>query len=367
MAGWVTILGSAAVVLTVFDLIANLRSIDTRERVQKALSEPPLDGMGIDTQQVLSVMHVLAMVAAGCATAAAILGWHVLHRNKQARLWLSVLAVPLFLAGLVTGGFLSSMVAVAVVMLWTRPARDWFDGRAPSPALDGGLRERQPPDQQTPPSSPSAPTPYRGFGSQGGGPSDTPTAPQPHPQGQPGGQDAPGGPTYPPAPGGWPAAQQPPAQQRVGVPFVTARPREVLQACLITWVFSGVVVLAMALVLISFAADPSLIDDVYSSDRRFADSGLTADQIRSYSLGLALVFGLWALAAAALAVLVMLGRRWARYVLIASSVLTALLTLVMVVAAPVLLVVTLAGVATAVLLTRPAVGAWFAQRTGPTP
>ena len=90
---------------------------------------------------------------------------------------------------------------------------------------------------------------------------------------------------------------------------------------MITWVFSGVVVLAMALVLISFAADPSLIDDVYSSDSRFAESGLTADQIRSYSLGLALVFGLWALAAAALAVLVMLGRRWARYALIASSVL----------------------------------------------
>ena len=150
MAGWVTILGSAAVVLTVFDLIANLRSLDTRERVQKAISEPPLDGMGIDTQQVLSVMHVLAMVAAGCATAAAILGWHVLRRNKQARLWLSVLAVPLFLAGLVTGGFLSSMVAVAVVMLWTRPARDWFDGRAPSPVLDGARQDRQDPDRQDP-------------------------------------------------------------------------------------------------------------------------------------------------------------------------------------------------------------------------
>ena len=64
----------------------------------------------------------------------------------------------------------------------------------------------------------------------------------------------------------------------------------------------------------------------------------------------------------------MLGRTWARYALIGSSVLTALLTLVMVVAAPVLLLVTFAGVATAVLLTRPAVGAWFAaQRSGPTP
>ena len=74
MAGWVTILGSAAVVLTVFDLIANLRSIDTRERVQKMLSEPPLDGTGLGLQTVLSVMHVTAMVAAGCATAAIVLG-----------------------------------------------------------------------------------------------------------------------------------------------------------------------------------------------------------------------------------------------------------------------------------------------------
>jgi hypothetical protein len=368
MAGWVTILGSAAVVLTVFDLIANLRSLDTRERVQKAISEPPLDGMGIDTQQVLTVMHVVAMVAAGCATAAAILGWHVLHRNKQARLWLSVLAVPLFLAGLVTGGFLSSMVAVAVVMLWTRPARDWFDGRASAPTPDGPRRDRpdadrQDPHRPMPPPPPSTPTAYQGFGSQGGHPGGTVQAPpdQQH------GQARPGGPTYPPAPGGWPAAQQPPAQQHAGVPFVTARPREVLQACVITWVFSGLVVVAMSLVLISFAADPSLIDDVYSSDSRFADSGLTAEQIRSYSLGLALVFGLWALASAALGVLVMLGRGWARYALIVSSVLASLLTLVMVLAAPVLLLVTLAGVATAVLLTRPAVAAWFAQRTGPTP
>jgi len=148
---------------------------------------------------------------------------------------------------------------------------------------------------------------------------------------------------------------------------VTARPREVVQACVITWVVAGLVVMAMALVLISFAADPSLVDDVYSSDDRFAESGLTADQIRSYSLGLALVFGLWSLGATAVAVLVMLGRPWARYALIGSSVLSALLTLVMVVAAPVLLLVTFAGIATAVLLTRPAVGAWFAQRSGPTP
>ena len=356
MAGWVTILGSAAVVLTVFDLVANLRSIDTRERVQQAISEPPLDGLGIDLQQVLSVMHVLAMVAAGCATAAAILGWYVLRRNRQARLWLSVLAVPLFVTGLVTGGFMSSMVAVAVVLLWTRQARDWFDGRSPARVPDPTAhQDHSSPDASGPP-PPSTPSAYQGFGSEGGGA----TGSQSQSGGQPGtlldGPRHPSGATLPSA-----------QQHRTDVPFVTARPREVVQACVITWVFSGLVVAAMGLVLVSFAADPTLIDDVYSSDDRFADSGLSADQIRSLSLGLALTFGLWSLAATAVAVLAFLGRNWARFVLIGSSVLTALLTLMMGIAAPVLLLVTVAGVATAILLTRPAVAAWFALRSGRTP
>jgi hypothetical protein len=346
MAGWVTIVGSAAVVLTVFDLIANLRSIDTRERVQKAVSEPPLDGMGVDVQQVLTVMHVLALVAAGCATAAAILGWHVLRRNKSARLWLTVLAVPLFVAGLVTGGFMSSMVAVAVIMLWTRPSRDWFDGRSPARAGGYPARTPEPPadrstDRSTPepppPTQPTSPAAYPGFGSR----PDTP-APQADQQ----------------APAPW----SPPAQQPPGTPYVTARPREVVLACVVTWVVAGLVVLAMALVLISFSADPTLIDDVYSSDDRFADSGLSADQIRSFSLGLALAFGLWALAATALAVLVLLGRNWARYALIGSAGMTALVSVLMVVAAPVILLLTFAAIATVVLLTRPAVNAWFGQR-----
>ena len=66
------------------------------------------------------------MVAAGCATAAGILGYQVLRRSKSARLALTVLAAPLFLTGMVTGGFVSSLVAASAVMLWLQPARDWF-------------------------------------------------------------------------------------------------------------------------------------------------------------------------------------------------------------------------------------------------
>ena len=54
---------------------------------------------------------------------------------KGARVALSVLAVPLFVTGLVSGGIGSAVVTAAIVMLWFQPARDWFDGitRAPAP------------------------------------------------------------------------------------------------------------------------------------------------------------------------------------------------------------------------------------------
>ena len=137
---------------------------------------------------------------------------------------------------------------------------------------------------------------------------------------------------------------------------------------MITWIFSGLVVVAMSLVLISFAADPSLIDEVYSSDSRFADSGLTADRSGRAPSAWPSSSGWWALASAALAVLVMPGPRLgALRARSCPAALASLLTLVMVLAA--------AGAAAGHPLRRghrraahpPRRGAWFAQRTGPTP
>ena len=138
-----------------------------------------------------------------------------------------------------------------------------------------------------------------------------------------------------------------------------------MQACLLTWVFSGIVVAAMALVLVAFAADPSVIDEVYSSDDRFADSGLNADQLRTWSMGLAAVFGAWGLGAIGLAILTYVGRSWARWTLMGSAAVATLLSLVMAIASPVLFLFTIPCAAGALLLTRPAVSAWFARRTPP--
>ena len=124
---------SGMLVVSVFERLGDLRSIESRLAIEEFINQPPGSDLGLDLESVLDLLYVVSMVAAGLATAAAILGYHVLKRNRSARLGLSVLAVPLFLCGLVTGGFLASVVAASVAMLWLSPARHWFAGTTPEP------------------------------------------------------------------------------------------------------------------------------------------------------------------------------------------------------------------------------------------
>ncbi len=115
------------------------------------------------------------MVAASSAAAAAILGFYALQRSRSARVALSVLAPVVATTGLVLGGLLSSAVAVAVVMLWLQPSRDWFDGVTPSPAPERRPDPAPTPDREPPspwrrrrrrarPRRRPEPRPYTGFG-----------------------------------------------------------------------------------------------------------------------------------------------------------------------------------------------------------
>lgn len=135
VAGWLVIGGSLAVVVGAFTQVAGLRSLATREAVANYLSEPPGNALDLAVYDVLDIIRVLATVAAVCAAATAILGYHVLQRSKGARIGVTVLVVPMFLTGLVTGGIAPAVVAAAVVMLWFQPARGWFDDRG-----RGGMR-----------------------------------------------------------------------------------------------------------------------------------------------------------------------------------------------------------------------------------
>ncbi len=334
MAAWLIMGGSVLVLVTVFERVAGLHSLETRESVQQFLAEPPGDGLGIGVSGMLDALRVLCMVAAGCATAAAILGYQVLRRSRSARLALTVLAVPLFLTGLVSGGFTSSLVAASAVMLWFQPARDWFDGVAREPRPDVANRiapPTAPPPTARPEDGRSA-SPWPGPGPAGpfGGPAQRPF-------GAAGPETLPG-------------VQADPS----------ARPAAVVWACALTWVFAGLALLVMAVSIAVLAASPDLVfEELHRQNPDLAAQGVSDGTLRTISFVVGGVVALWSLAALALAGLVFRGVNWARVALVVSASGSVACCLLATISQVLLIVPLAASVVTLALLVRPDVRAWF--------
>ena len=136
--------GSVFLVLAAFEQIAGLRSMETREAVEEFVSDGFGQTLGLDVQGALSLIRVLTMITAGCATAAAILGYQVLRRSRSARLALSILAVPILVAGFgfSEGVYFAPVIVSAIAMMWVQPAKDWIDGKTPKPAAPTSSRSR---------------------------------------------------------------------------------------------------------------------------------------------------------------------------------------------------------------------------------
>ena len=314
MASWMVIVGSAIVVLSVFDQLGSFNTVESREGVEKFLSDPPLKGLGLSVDTGLTLLRVMAMVAAGCATAAAVLGWHVLKRHRASRVALTVIAVPLFFTGMVAGGFFSSLVAASALMLWTRPARDWFDGvNRPRREIVHPSGAREPGSAPvTSQESGFEAAPYAGFG----------------------------------APVGVATAER-------------TRPTQVRWACLLTWGFCAMTIVTLVAGSVGMIADSSgVIDEARRQNPDLADAGMS-DRVLLIGVALVIVALIaWSLLAVVVAWFVWKGREWARITLICSAGLTAALgvlaVLLNVIALPLLIA---SGVAMRLLLGRQA-AAW---------
>ncbi|WP_426245714.1 hypothetical protein [Nocardioides sp. LHG3406-4] len=325
-AGWMIMVGSAFVVLTGYEVISGVRSLQSRDAIEKFLAEPPGDGLGMSVESVVMLLHVSAMVAAGCATAAAVLGFHVLRRHRGARLGLAVLAAPLFVTGIVTGGFMSSLVAVASLMLWLQPARDWFDGKAAPPVERGsGQQAVWPPPvpEQQPPAPTGAARPFDGFGR-------PPVALAP-------------------------VVQQPPVR--------ATRPDSLVAAAIITWVFAGFALMSSIVALAVVASSPDvLLDEIAKQNPDIETQGVTDSTLLATTYFLGAVVILWS-ALACLCAGVMLRRRLraARGLLISSAAVAAF-CLVGTLASVALAVPAVAAIVVIALLRRPDVRAWVSGR-----
>ena len=323
MAGWMVVVGSVLVVLLAFSQVSDLRSLQSQESIEDYLSTSPGDSLGIGVQGVQTLLRITAMVAAACAAAAAILGWQVLQRSKGARIALSVLAVPLLLSGLVSGGFVSAVVVAAIVMLWFQPSRDWFDGRTPPP---------RPEPLAAPRATPVGRDPLLDL--------PPPTAPPLHPT---------------------PYASGPSASASVTRVESGERPAAVRWACVLTWAFAGLTFSVLALTVIVALTQPdTLLEEVRRQNADLAAQGISEDELTTTLYAVATVMMVWAAAALALSVLAWRRVRWAWLALIVSAACASVLCLVMLVGS-VLMVVPMAVCAAAVsLLLRPESRRWYA-------
>jgi hypothetical protein len=343
MAAWSIMVGSVVIVLSGFETLSQLHSMEVREGIEDALSKAPAAGLGLDVGAVQQAIRIGSMVAAGCATAAAILGYQVLQRNRSARVALSILAVPLFVAGISTGGFFSSLVAVCVAMLWLHPARAWFNGTwrpdadrmapaALTPPLPPPLAPPVPPAQEPPP-APVTARPMTGFG--------TPAVPQqavvPEPAVVPG----------PPAV--LPAGRAP-------------RPAALIWAAILTWVFSALALLSVLVAVGVLATDPGpVLAELHRQQPELASQGISDEMIVNATYVMAGVVGVWAVIAMVLAGFAVAGARWAWVGLLVSAAAATALFAVCVLLGQLLMLLPLLGSLTACgCLLRPRVREWLA-------
>lgn len=361
LASGIVMFASVLVLVTAWEQVATLGSLETQKAIDTFLAEPPFSSLGLDVQGTRELLRITAMVAAVAACATAILGWYVRRPDRSARLGLTVFAVPVFVAGLPSGGLAGAFVAAGCAMLWMMPAREWFaTGRWTPPA----------PVSKPDPVSRTTPGPGAPGGSSQLGPTQPPPATRPFgtagaPTSVPPSASAPM-PPMPPAPDGWPAR---PLPAQPGAPqswqerqlLLHARPGAMVTAFVLTVVMAGGL-LALSLLWIALAGlSPDFLMSVLEQQQpELVEDGLTLQQVQGTVYALAGAFVVWCVAALVFAGFAMARRDWARRALMLTAAFSAGGCLVFVLNTVLVLIPATAAVVTVVCLRRIEVRRWFA-------
>jgi len=338
------IVASLVLLVSAFQQISSLHTLDTRTSVERLIGDEP-GGLGLGVEDWLRILKIAGMISGACAAAAVILGWQALQRSRAARMVLLVIAAPLVLTGLAVGPLFAVAVAVAVVVLWLPAANAWFEGR-PQTRTDAMSEAPPPPDPYGQPGQPGQP-----------GQSGQPT---PQPYGQPYGQGPQYGAPYNPY-----AQQQPyaPYSGAPGAPGVPdRRPGTVTAAAVITIVLSALTAaLGLLLALVGSNMAQDMMDEL--DKRGYDTSDFTAHELAVGFAVMGAVIAVVALAAIVTAIFVLRRSNAARIMLTVMAGLCIAVSLVGIASGGSAL--TLAGaIAVIVLLYRRSSNAWFATRPG---
>lgn len=162
VSGMLTVFGSAVALAMLVSAMGELDSAAMQEALTQLVAGAPAE-LDLTLAEARTLVTYAIMVSAVLSGAALVLGFFVLRRDRQSRIALTVLGcllLALSLAGGPIGWIVTGYVAVALGLLWTRPARAWF---ANPMAWDGGgtpgTAPPQQPNQQNPSEGGSSPPP----------------------------------------------------------------------------------------------------------------------------------------------------------------------------------------------------------------
>ena len=348
MAGWVGGVASAMMLASVFTVMPKLRSIGTRQAINEYLTTGAGRALGIDLDQALVLARIGLFVTAAAAAATLVFTVFVMRRDRQSRIALTVMALPIMFCGVFVDPFLAGFILASIVLVWTRPASDWFAGRTPQP-----MPQSAPTMPDLPPLPPRAdgrpaePPPFPGYGRPSDSAGERPPTVTSPPQAP---YQAPYQASY-----GWTAARPP-------------RPAAVSVACLISLFASAGTGFLLALGVAVAGTDGFRTQlETQLRESGNADRLGSIDELVVVAQVLAVMAVLWCLAACALAVFAFLGHGWARITLAVSAIVAAVLSLLAVISFPGFFVLTLAAGAAAVLLFRGDSARWYAAARGRPP
>jgi len=319
--GWAIPVASAILVVAVFDRMAGLQSVATRDALTKALTSGWAKGFGITVDDAITLIRAALFVSGTAAAITGILGIFVLRRHASARIALTVAAVPVVLTAPVVGGLLGIIIGVSTGLLWTRPARDWFAGRPAAPRQPARTAlgtmpptSERPGQGEGPPPRPSGPPPpTTGWGQSPGTGQQGPQAyPAPYPAAYPAPYSA-----QPPAPH--------PAQYPVqtyaplsSLPVTGQTPAPVRIACILTWVFSLLTGGVYLLLILVVAVDRGEVIDLLRDNASIQDTSLTDSQLIGLIVAMSAIVIVWCVAASLLALFTWRRQVWAWIMLLIS-------------------------------------------------
>jgi hypothetical protein len=334
VAGVMAAAACVLLVLSLFDAMADVRSAETRDAIDAFLRKPPGDGLTVGVERVVELLRGVVLFSGALAAAGSVLAVYTLRRHRGARIGLTIIAVLLLFSATFVTGILPVVVAVAVTMLWSREARDWFDGRAARPAgvaPDGGSEASRP-----------------SLAAWGVGPSDR--APQPPPASQPFGTSAADRP-----PATWGALTDQAAAQ-------VGRPAAVTAAAWLTWVFAALTMFFSGLIVLVILAARTQLLEALQRDPTIGELNLSSRQILGGLWVFSAVTIVWSLAAIALAILAFRRVNAGRIGLMVSAAASGVVS---VFAVPVGWPISIAAFTALALLVGSSASRWYGHQDGP--